>query len=162
MAIKLAVALGADVTVLSRSADKEGDARALGAHRFLLTGDAEAMKEAACGFDMVLDTIPVDHDLNPLVQLLDNEGQLVIAGYVGAISGLDTRVLMGRRRSVTACTIGGLQRHQELLDFCAAHNVLPECEIVRPDQINEAFERMERSDVRYRFVIDLASLALSD
>ena len=158
MAIKLAVALGAEVTVVSRSADKDADARELGAHGFLLSSDPEAMKASARAFDMVLDTIPVRHDVDPLVRLLDNGGQLVIAGYVGPLDGLDTRNLMTNHRSVTACTIGGLQQHQELLDFCAHHGVMPDCEIIGVDQIADAFERMERSDVRYRFVIDLGSL----
>ena len=158
MAIKLAVALGAEVCVLSRSADKEADARALGAHAFLLTTDAEAMRAARASFDMVLDTIPVRHDVGDLVRLLDNDGVVMIVGYLGPVDGIDTRAMMSRRRSVAACSIGGLAMHQELLDFCAEHGILPECEIIPANRIDEAFERMARSDVRYRFVIDLGTM----
>jgi len=158
MGIKLAAALGAEVCVLSRTAQKEADARALGAHDFLLTTDPTAMKAASARFDLVLDTIPVRHDVGPMVQLLGDDGVLAIAGYIGVVDGIDTRALMGRRRSVTACTIGGQAMHQELLDFCAEHGVVPECEIIPVSRIEEAFERMERSDVRYRFVIDLGTM----
>lgn len=158
MAVKLAVGLGADVTVLSRSPNKEADALALGADRLLVSSDAAAMKAAQSSFDLIIDTVPVKHDINPYMPLLDLDGTLVIVGQLGALDALtSTPLLIGRRR-VTGSIIGGIRETQELLDFCGKKNILPECEIIRMDQINEAFDRMERADVRYRFVIDMATL----
>ncbi|WP_128255294.1 NAD(P)-dependent alcohol dehydrogenase [Falsirhodobacter deserti] len=158
MAIKLAVALGAHVTVISRSPSKEGDALELGAHAFLISSDADAMAQAASGFDVIIDTVPVKHDLNPYLPLLDVDGTLCIVGQVGPMDEMVTvPMLMGRRR-VAGSLIGGIAETQEMLDFCGRMNILPECEMIRMDQINEAFERMDRADVRYRFVIDMASL----
>ncbi len=159
MAVKLAVGLGAHVTVLSRSTSKQADALALGADRLLDTSDAEALAAAASGFDLIIDTIPVKHDLNPYIPLLDIDGTLVLVGQLGNMDELFTvPAVMGRRR-IAGSMIGGIPETQEMLDFCARKNILPDCEMIRMDQINEAFERMERSDVRYRFVIDMASLA---
>ena len=158
MAVKLAVGLGAHVTVLSRSTSKAADALALGADRLLDTSDAGAMAAAASGFDLIIDTIPVKHDLNPYIPLLDIDGTLVLVGQLGSMDELFTvPAIMGRRR-IAGSMIGGIPETQEMLDFCARKNILPDCEMIRMDQINEAFERMERSDVRYRFVIDMGSL----
>lgn len=158
MAVKLAVALGAEVTVISRTREKEGDALALGADRLLASGDEAAMKEAASGFDVIIDTVPVRHDLNPYVPLLDIDGTIVVVGQLGPVAEPDMLpVIMGRRR-ITGSPVGGIAQTQELLDFCARKNILPDCEMIRMDQISEAFDRMERADVRYRFVIDMASL----
>jgi uncharacterized zinc-type alcohol dehydrogenase-like protein len=158
MAVKLAVGLGADVTVISRSADKEADARALGADHFLISSDPDAMAAAANRFQVIIDTVPVDHDLTPYLPLLDVDSTLVIVGVVGPIQATNTvPLLMGRRR-VAGSPIGGIAETQEMLDFCAKKGILPECEMIRMDEINEAFERMERADVRYRFVIDMATL----
>jgi uncharacterized zinc-type alcohol dehydrogenase-like protein len=158
MAAKLASALGAEVTVLSRSSDKEADAVALGADRFLVSSDPQAMAKAGSSFDLIIDTVPVKHDLNPYLPLLDVDATLVIVGQVGPLAEpLTTPLLLGRRR-VAGSPIGGIAETQEMLDFCARKNILPDCEMIRMDEINEAFERMERSDVRYRFVIDMSSL----
>jgi uncharacterized zinc-type alcohol dehydrogenase-like protein len=158
MAVKLAVGLGADVTVLSRTRDKEADALELGADRLLVSSDAAAMATAASGFDLIIDTVPVKHDLDPYIPLLDVDGTLVIVGQIGPMAEMNTvPMLLGRRR-VAGSPIGGIAETQEMLDFCAKKNILPECEMIRMDQINEAYERMERADVRYRFVIDMASL----
>lgn len=159
MAVKLAVGLGADVTVLSRSKNKEADALALGADRLLVSTDEDAMRQARSGFDLIIDTVPVQHDLKPYVPLLDIDGTLVIVGQVGPVDDVSTvPLLMGRRR-IAGSLIGGIAETQELLNFCARKNILPDCEMIRMDQINDAFDRMERADVRYRFVIDMASLA---
>jgi uncharacterized zinc-type alcohol dehydrogenase-like protein len=158
MAVKLAAAMGAEVTVLSRSSGKTEDALALGADKLLISTDAEAMKAAQSSFDLIVDTVPVKHDLDPYLPLLDVDGTLVIVGQVGPMSAFNSvPMLLGRRR-VAGSPIGGIRQTQELLDFCARKNVLPDVEMIRMDQINEAFDRMERSDVRYRFVIDMASL----
>ncbi|WP_284083814.1 NAD(P)-dependent alcohol dehydrogenase [Acinetobacter nosocomialis] len=158
MAVKLAVGLGADVTVLSRSKNKEADALQLGAHHLLDTSDEAAMQQALNGFDVILDTVPVKHDINPYIPLLDIDGTFVVVGQLGLLEEPFTvPMIMGRRR-IAGSMIGGIAETQEMLNFCARQNILPDCEMIRMDQINEAFERLERSDVRYRFVIDMSTL----
>jgi alcohol dehydrogenase (NADP+) len=159
MAVKLAAALGADVTVMSRTKDKEADALSLGADRLLVSSDSEAMSAAASRFELIIDTVPVKHDINPYLPLLDIDGTLVLVGQIGPLAEPSTVPLLLGRRRVAGSPIGGIAETQEMLDFCAKKHVLPDCEMIRMDQINEAFERMERADVRYRFVIDMASLA---
>ncbi len=159
MAVKLAKGLGADVTVLSRTKAKEADALKLGASRLLVSADAAAMAKDKSSFDLIIDTVPVKHDLNPYLPLLDVDATLVLVGQVGPLNEIHTAGLLLGRRRVAGSIIGGIPETQEMLDFCASKAILPECEMIRMDQIGEAFERMERADVRYRFVIDLASLA---
>ncbi|MBT64975.1 MAG: hydroxyacid dehydrogenase [Puniceicoccaceae bacterium] len=161
MAVKLAHAMGAHVTVMSRTPDKEEDAIALGADALLISTDETAMANAASSFDLIIDTVPVEHDVNPYTPLLDIDGTLVMVGQVGPIMAPTTVPMIFGRRRIAGSLIGGIPETQELLDFCAEKNVHPDCEMIRMDQINEAFERMERSDVRYRFVIDMASLETS-
>ena len=158
MAIKLAAAMGAHVTVISRSLAKQPDAIELSADAFLVSADEEAMGKAAYGFDLIIDTIPVKHDVTPYLSLLDVDGTLCLVGQVGPMEELVTVPMILGRRRVAGSVIGGIRETQEVLDFCGRMNILPECEMIRMDEINEAFERMERSDVRYRFVIDMASL----
>lgn len=160
MAIKLAVGLGAHVTVISRSPDKENDAKELGADAFLVSTDPAAMEAAASRFDLIVDTIPVKHDLNPYTPLLDIDATLVLVGQLGPVTEPETTALVMGRRRIAGSLIGGIKETQELLDFCGEKNILPECEMIRMDEINTAFERMERSDVRYRFIIDMDSLTL--
>jgi uncharacterized zinc-type alcohol dehydrogenase-like protein len=162
MAIKLAVGLGAEVAVISRSLEKQADARALGAEGFLVSSDFEAMGSNANAFDVIIDTIPVDHDVNPYLPLLDNFGALVVVGYFGALSQLMTFPLLFGGRKISGSLVGGIAQTQELLDFCGRANILPEVEMIRMDQINEAFERMEKSDVRYRFVVDMSTLPATE
>ncbi len=158
MAVKLAAAMGADVTVLSRTIDKEADALALGADRLLVSSDEKAMANATSSLDLIIDTVPVKHDVNPYLPLLDVDGTLVLVGQIGPLAEPSTvPLLMGRRR-IAGSPIGGIAETQEMLDFCAKKNILPECEMIAMQDVNEAFERMERADVRYRFVIDMASL----
>ncbi|NJB77625.1 putative zinc-type alcohol dehydrogenase-like protein [Xanthomonas sp. 3376] len=159
MAVKLAVGLGADVTVMSRSADKEADALALGADRLLLSTDPDAMLEAQSSFDLIIDTVPVKHALDPYVPLLDVDGTLVLVGQIGPLDEQSTVPLILGRRRVAGSPIGGIAETQEMLDFCAKKQTLPDCEMIAMDQINDAFDRMERADVRYRFVIDMQSLS---
>jgi uncharacterized zinc-type alcohol dehydrogenase-like protein len=158
MAVKLAAGLGADVTVISRSAGKTDDALALGADRVLISTDEAAMAAAASSFDLIIDTIPVRHDLAPYVPLLDIDATLVIVGQLGMIEEQNTIPLLIGRRRISGSPIGGIAETQEMLDFCARENILPDCEMIAMQDINEAFERMERADVRYRFVIDMATL----
>jgi uncharacterized zinc-type alcohol dehydrogenase-like protein len=159
MAVKLATGLGAHVTVMSRTRDKKADALALGADQLLVSTDPVAMMQAANGFDLIFDTVPNKHDLTPYLPLLDVDGTLVIVGLIGPLNEMSSVPLLLGRRRVAGSPIGGIRETQELLDFCARKNILPERETIRMDQINKAFERMERSDVRYRFVIDMATLA---
>ena len=157
MGVKLAAAMGADVTVLSRSEDKRPDAEALGAHAFLNTTDREAMKAAYGTFDMVLNTIPVRHDVAPYLHLLKVDGVQVIVGMIEKMPELHSGILLGRK-ILTGSGIGGLAETQEMLDFCAEHGIVPEIETIAMGTVNEAYDRMEASDVKYRFVIDMATL----
>lgn len=158
MAVKLASGMGAHVTVLSRTADKMADALALGADALLVSTDEEAMAKAANRFDLIIDTVPVKHDLNPYMPLLDVDGTLVLVGQVGPLAEPSTVPLILGRRRIAGSPIGGIRETQEMLDFCAKKNILPDIEMIRMDQINDAFARLEKADVRYRFVIDMASL----
>lgn len=158
MAVKLAVALGAEVTVITTSPGKIEDAKALGAHHVLLSTDPQAMKLAASSFDTILDTIPRKHNVNPYLMLLGRHGKLVLVGALEPLDPIHGALLAINNRSIAGSLIGGLTQTQELLDFCAEHQVLPSCEMIRMQDINTAFERMERNDVKYRFVIDMASL----
>lgn len=158
MAVKLAAAMGAHVTVLSRSADKAEEAREMGAQGVLVSGDAAAMEAARMGFDLIIDTVPVRHDLNPYIPLLDVGGMLVIVGQLGPVEEPNTAPMVLHRTGVVGSLIGGIAETQEVLDFCAAKGVMPECEMIAMQDINHAFERLEKGDVRYRFVIDMATL----
>ena len=159
MTLKLAKALGADVTLFSRSPGKEADARRLGASNVVISTRPEEMESVLNTFDLIIDTVPCPHDVNPYIPTLRLDGTLVIVGHVGPIEPvLSSAPLIFKRRSVSGSVIGGLPETQELLDFCGEHNVLPDVEIINIDYINEAYERMLRSDVKYRFVIDMASL----
>ncbi|NBW13853.1 MAG: NAD(P)-dependent alcohol dehydrogenase [Caulobacteraceae bacterium] len=158
MAVKLAAGLGAHVVVLSRSADKEADAKELGAHELLVSSDKAAMKAAANSLDLIIDTVPVEHELNPYLPLLDVDGTIVLVGQLGPIPNMSSLPLLMGRRRVSGSPIGGIRETQEMLDFCGEKGILPDVEMIRMDEINHAFERMEKSDVRYRFVIDMASL----
>jgi uncharacterized zinc-type alcohol dehydrogenase-like protein len=161
MAVKLAAAMGADVTVMSRTNDKEADALALGADRLLVSSDEKAMADSASGFDLIIDTVPVKHDINPYLPLLDVDGTLVLVGQIGPLAEPSTvPLLMGRRR-IAGSPIGGIKETQEMLNFCARKGILPDCEMIAVQDVNAAFERMERADVRYRFVIDMASLEVA-
>lgn len=159
LAVRFAAALGAEVTVITRTADKAAEAAALGAEHHLLSTDEPAMAAAASSFDVIIDTIPVQHDVSPYVALLDIEGTLVIVGQLGAMDGFSSLPLLTGRRRITGSPAGGIAETQEMLDFCARRQVLPDCETVAMQDVNHAFERLERGDVRYRFVIDLGTLA---
>jgi len=158
MGVKLATAMGAEVTVITRSAAKADEARALGAQHVLLSTDTEAMKRSTGSFDFVLDTIPVVHELDPYLRLTRTHGALVLVGVIDTIPAFSSRLLIGGRKTLSGSAIGGIAQTQEMLDFCARHGILAECEMIAMPQINEAFERMERGDVRYRFVIDMHTL----
>lgn len=159
MAIKLAKGLRAEVTLFSRSPDKIQDALDLGANAVIISTYENEMKAAKGKFDLIIDTVPYDHDLNPYISTLAVNGTLVLVGYIGKMEdALFTPPMIGGRRSVAGSVIGGIKETQEMLDFCGEHNILPEIEMIKMQNINEAYERMLKSDVRYRFVIDMQSL----
>jgi uncharacterized zinc-type alcohol dehydrogenase-like protein len=158
MAIKLAKAMPAKATVITRSEDKIDVAREYGADSVLLSTDEEAMKGAASSLDLILDTIPVKHDVDPYLSLLDVKATHVILGHVGPIEEPNVGTLVFGNRSISGSLVGGISDTQEVLDFCAEHQIYPHCEMIRMDQINEAFDRLGRGDIAHRFVIDMASL----
>lgn len=160
MAVKLAVAMGAEVTVLSRSAKKEQEAKNLGATGVLVSDDKEAMDASANAFDVIIDTVPVKHDLNPYTPLLDIDGTLVIVGQIGPMEEPITAPLVLGRRRVAGSLIGGIKETQEVLDFCAEHDIHPECKMINADEVNDAFAHLEKGDVAHRFVIDMSSLSV--
>lgn len=159
MAIKLAKALGANVTLFSRSPEKEKDALELGANQVIITTDKAQMASVNGKFDLIIDTVPSIHDLNPYLPTLNLNGTLVLVGYLGGLDPmLNTVPLIMGRKSVAGSLIGGIAETQEMLDFCGKHNIVSEIELIKMQDINEAYERMLKSDVRYRFVIDMQSL----
>ncbi|MCF6131871.1 NAD(P)-dependent alcohol dehydrogenase [Flavobacterium wongokense] len=159
MAIKLAKGLGAEVTLFSRSPDKTKDAKDLGADYVVITTDDTQMTSVQGKFDVIIDTVPYVHDINPYVATLAISGTLVLVGYLGGLDPiLNTVPMIMGRKAVAASLIGGIAETQEMLDFCGKHNIVSEIEIIKMQDINEAYERMLKSDVRYRFVIDMSSL----
>ncbi len=158
MAVKLAAAMGAEVTMLSTSRRKEADARRLGAHAFELTTEPKALQKLAGRFDFVLDTISVNHDLNTYLGLLRPAGAMVIVGIPTTPAPVGAMSLIFGNKTLAGSMIGGIAPTQEVLDFCAAKKITSDVEVIPIGKINEAYERMIRSDVRYRFVIDLGSL----
>ena len=157
MGVKLAKAMGMHVTVLSHSPNKREDALRLGAHEFVATKDADAFKKNAGRFDLILDSVSAPHDFNDYLALLKRDSTMVLVGIPDP-SPVRAFSLVGRRRSLAGSCIGGIRETQEMLDFCAQHNLVSDVEIIPIQKINEAYERTVKSDVRYRFVIDLASL----
>ncbi len=159
MAIKLAKGLGAEVTLFSRSPSKEKDAKELGADAVIISTDASQMKSVTGKFDVIIDTVPYVHDVNPYVSTLTINGTIVLVGYLGGLEPiLNTVPMILGRKSVAGSLIGGIAETQEMLDFCGKHNIVSEIEMINMQDINEAYERMLKSDVRYRFVIDMKSL----
>jgi alcohol dehydrogenase (NADP+) len=158
MAVKLGASFGAEVTMLSTSPEKEADARRLGAHKFALTKDAAQMKKLAGYFDFIIDTVSAKHDYNAYLNLLITDGVMMCVGAPPTPAEIGVFTLMGGRRSLTGSGIGGLPETQEMLDYCAKHGISSDIEMIDIANINEAYERMLKSDVRYRFVIDMATL----
>ncbi len=159
MAIKLAHALGAHVSLFSRSTNKIEDAKQLGADQVIISTDTAQMEQAMGQFDIIIDTVPYAHDLNPYINTLSTNGTLVVVGYLGPLDPMLVTVpmIMGRK-AVAGSLIGGIAETQELLDFCGEHNITSDIEIINMQNINTAYERMLKSDVKYRFVIDMNSL----
>jgi uncharacterized zinc-type alcohol dehydrogenase-like protein len=154
MGVKFAAALGAEVTVFSHSANKEGDAKAMGAHHFIVTKDENWKATAPKDFDLILNTISAEINIEDYLQLLTLDGTLVVIGLPGKPYSVNVPTLLGQRRSLAGSMIGGIPQTQEMLDFCGEHNILSDVEVIEPSYINEAYERTVKSDVKYRFVID--------
>jgi uncharacterized zinc-type alcohol dehydrogenase-like protein len=159
MALKLAHALGAEVTLFSRSEGKIDEARRLGADQVIISTDENQMKSVKNTFDLIIDTVPYVHDLNPYVATLQASGTLVLVGFLGELEPmLNTAQMVVGRKAIAGSLIGGIAETQELLDFCGEHNIVSEIEMIPMQDINKAYGRMLKSDVRYRFVIDMASM----
>jgi uncharacterized zinc-type alcohol dehydrogenase-like protein len=158
MAVKLAAAMGAEVTMLSTSKSKEADARKLGAHQFGLTSDEDTFKRLAGHFDLIIDTISAPHDYNKYLNLLRLDGAMVLLGVPPEPTPVAAGSLIFGRHILSGSLIGGIQETQEMLDFCAEHGIVSDIELIPVHQVNEAYERMLKNDVRYRFVLDMKTL----
>ena len=158
MGVKLAAAMGAEVTMLSHSPSKEKDAKRLGAHHFVLTTDEAQIKKVAGSFDFILDTVSAEHDYNFYLGLLRTNGVMVCVGVPPTPAQIPAFNLIFGRKSIAGSLIGGIPETQEMLDFCAEHNIVSDVEVIAMRDINDAYERMLKGDVRYRFVIDMSTL----
>lgn len=158
MAVKFGVSFGAEVTVLSTSPSKEADAKKLGAHKFVVTKDEEQMNAVRGYFDFILDTVSAQHDYNTYLGLLRRDGVMICVGVPPEPTAVAAFNLIGGRRSLAGSLIGGLPETQEMLDYCAEHDIVSDIEMLDIKDINEAYERMIKGDVKYRFVIDMATL----
>jgi alcohol dehydrogenase (NADP+) len=157
MGVKLAAAMGAHVVMITTSAGKAADATKLGAHEVLISKDADDMAKHAASFDLIIDTVPVAHDLNPYIGLLKRDKTIVLVGPLDPVDVHGGNLIL-KRRQVAGSLIGGIAETQEMLDFCGKHNIVSDVEMIDASYINQAYERMLKSDVKYRFVIDIASL----
>ncbi|MBC7919452.1 MAG: NAD(P)-dependent alcohol dehydrogenase [Ferruginibacter sp.] len=158
MAVKLAASMGAEVTVLSTSPKKEADAKALGAQKFVVTNEEEAMKGVQNYFDFIINTVSAPLDLNAYLAMLRLDGTMILLGVPPEAPEIQTFNLILKRRRIAGSLIGGIQETQEMLDYCAEHNLMSDVEVISINQINGAYERMIKGDVHYRFVIDMATL----
>jgi uncharacterized zinc-type alcohol dehydrogenase-like protein len=158
MAVQFSRAFGAHTVLFTTSAGKAADGRRFGATEVVMSKDAERMKEHAGSFDMILDTVAADHDVNAYLAMLKLDGAMVMVGAPPGPQGVNVLSLLLPRRHLSGSLIGGIGETQEMLDFCSRGGITCDVEIIRMQQINEAYERMLRSDVKYRFVIDMSSL----
>jgi alcohol dehydrogenase (NADP+) len=158
MAVKFASAFGAEVTMLSTSPAKEADAKRLGAQKFVLTTDPARIKTLKNYFDFIIDTVAAPHDYNIYLKMLATNGTLICVGAPPTPSDVKAMTLISNRRSIAGSNIGGLPETQEMLDFCSSYNIVSDVEVIAMRDVNQAYERMLKGDVRYRFVIDMATL----
>ncbi|WP_205502135.1 NAD(P)-dependent alcohol dehydrogenase [Rufibacter psychrotolerans] len=158
MAVKLAASMGAEVTVLSTSPNKEADAQALGAHKFVVTKDQAALKQVRGYFDFIINTVSAKVSLDMYAGLLKRDGTMILLGVPPEAPELHAGTLIFGRRRIAGSLIGGIAETQEMLDYCAQHNILSDIEVININQINTAYDRMLAGDVKYRFVIDMSSL----
>ncbi len=158
MGVKIAHAMGAHVVMITTSPEKGKDAKKLGADEVLISKDADAMMAANNSFDFLLNTIPVGHDIDPYMELLKTDGTMVIVGAVEALTKANGIPFIFKRRSMAGSLIGGIPETQEMLDFCGKHNIICDIEMIDIKDVNKAFDRTVAGDVKYRFVIDMATL----
>jgi alcohol dehydrogenase (NADP+) len=156
MGVKFGAALGAHVTMITTTPNKGEDARKLGAHDVIISTDPQQMASAAVSFDFILNTIPVSHEIDGYLQLLGRSGRMVIVGALTPMPGFTGINLIWYNRAVGGSAIGGIPETQEMLDLCAKEGIYPDCEFIAMSQVNEAYERLLRNDVRYRFVVDMS------
>jgi uncharacterized zinc-type alcohol dehydrogenase-like protein len=157
MGVKFAHALGADTTVFSHSPEKKADALRMGADHFILTKELKELEKYKQTYDLILNTVSADLDLEPYLQLLKLDGTLVVIGLPGKPYAINAGTLLAQRRSLAGSMIGGIAELQEMLNFCGKHNIVSEVEVIKADYINTAYDRTVASDVKYRFVIDASS-----
>jgi uncharacterized zinc-type alcohol dehydrogenase-like protein len=158
LGVKFAAALGAHVTMITTTPEKAADARALGADDVIISRDPAQMEAAHGRFDFILNTIPVAHDVQPYLMLLKRGGRMVIVGAIEPLPPIHGGLLIMGNKAIGGSGVGGVAETQKMLDFCAEKQLYPEVEMVRMDQVNDAYERLLKNDVRYRFVIDMATL----
>ena len=158
MGVKFAHAMGAHTVMITTTPEKGNDAKSLGADEVLLSTDTYAMAKEVGEFDFILNTIPVDHKIDPYLDLLKVDGTMCVVGAVEPLSRVNAAQLMFGRKKLAGSLIGGIQQTQEMLNFCGEHNIISDVEVIRMDQIQEAFERLVNCDVKYRFVIDMKSI----
>jgi uncharacterized zinc-type alcohol dehydrogenase-like protein len=158
MAIKFAHALGAHVVVFTTSPNKKEDALRLGADEVVVSRNTNQMSKHTDTFDFILDAVSAEHDINAYIQLLRRDGNITIIGGVDKPHAVSAFGLLFKRRSLSGSLIGGIDETQEMLDFCGKHNITADVEVIPIHKVNEAYERLSRADVKYRFSIDMASL----
>jgi uncharacterized zinc-type alcohol dehydrogenase-like protein len=158
MGVKFAHALGAEVTVLSHSANKEADAKNMGADHFILTKDEAAFEKYKNHFDLLINSVSAPMDLNKYANMLKLNGSLVMVGLSGEPYPIDAFTMLNQRRRIAGSMIGGMKQTQEMLDFAGKHNIVSDVEIIKADEINKAYDRVVASDVKYRFVIDAKTI----
>ena len=158
MGVKFAASFGAHVVVITTSESKKEDAKRLGAHEVIVSKNPDELKKHASSFDFILDTVSADHNINALLALLRIDGKMVLVGVPEKPAPISAFALIGNRRSLAGSGIGGIKETQEMLDYCAEHNITSDIEMIPIQEINKAYQRMVKGDVKYRFVIDMKSL----
>jgi len=158
MGVKFAAAMGAEVTVFSHSPKKESDAKAMGANHFVSTKNPDFNKNLIKHFDLILNTVSAELNINEYLEMLNVDGTLVVIGLPGKPYAVEVGSLLPARRSLSGSMIGGIAEMQEMLDFCGTHNIVSDVEVIKADYINQAYERTVASDVKYRFVIDATTI----
>ena len=158
MAVQIAHSMGAEVTVLSQTLKKKDDGLQLGADHYYATSEPETFEKLAGSFDLIINTVSAKLDISQYLSLLTLDGTLVNVGVPAEPLPVNVFSLIGHRRSFAGSMIGGIRETQEMLDFCAEHNIVPKIEVISADQIDEAYERVLASDVKYRFVIDTSTI----
>ena len=160
MGVKFSHALGAHTVMITTTPEKGEDAKTLGADEILISTDSDQMAKQAGEFDFILNTIPVDHEITPYLDLLKVDGTMCVVGAIEPLNQVNAAQLMFGRKKLAGSLIGGISQTQEMLNFCGQHSIVSEVELIRMDQIQEAFQRLVKSDVKYRFVIDMKSLSI--